>query len=131
VGQVLLTVAKEDEGFELELYMRQTRIGHINAWRDEVKKKDPSQDLNVQYILLSDPSYTHTGKVIGVDEVSQSHEQEGHVVRVRVRPDSQEELKGVRSGTTVKADVNCGKAPVGWVLFHEAWEFLESNVFFW
>lgn len=131
VGQVLMTIAKEDQGFELELYMRQTRIGHVNDWRQEVKSKDPNADLNVQYILLSDPSRTHTGKVIDIDETSQSHEQEGHVVRVRVRPDSQDELKGVRSGTTVKADVNCGKAPVGWVLFHEAWEFLESNVFFW
>ncbi len=130
-GQVLLTVADESKGWNLELFMRQTRIGHVNRYRAQVKKADPQDDLKVQYILLSDPGYKHKGKVFEIDDTSQSHEQEGHVVRIKVGDLDQSELQGVRAGTTVKADVNCGKAPLGWALFHEAWEFLEANVFFW
>jgi multidrug efflux pump subunit AcrA (membrane-fusion protein) len=145
-GQVLMTVADVDKGWELNLFMRQSRIGHVNEARTGkhpgynflwttwwgIRGFTPrplTPDLPVQYIVLSDPANTRHGKVMRVDEVSQQHEQEGHVVRVRVSTD--EKMDGVRAGTTVKADVYCGYQPVGWVLFHEAWEWLETNVFFW
>ena len=145
-GQVLMTVANEDQGWEIDLFMRQSRIGHVNEAREGkhgdynflwnmwwgirgFKPRPLTQDLPVQYIVLSDPANTRHGTVMRVDEVSQQHEQEGHVVRVRVA--TTEKMVGVRAGTTVKADVYCGYQPVGWVLFHEAWEWLETNVFFW
>lgn len=149
-GQVLMTVANYSQGRELDLFMRQSRIGHVNdarkglhddynfLWRTwwsirGFTPKELSADLPVSYIVLSDPSTIRQGKVAFIDAVSQQHEQEGHVVKIRVQtdPNDKQSLEGVRAGTTVKADVFCGYQPVGWVLFHEAWEWLETNVFFW
>jgi multidrug efflux pump subunit AcrA (membrane-fusion protein) len=123
-GQVLMTVANDTQGWEVDVFMRQSRIGHVNKARQSI-----SPNLPVEYILLSDPGVTRKGTVLSVDETSQQHEQEGHVVRIRV--DTKEQLVGVRAGTTVKADINCGTRSVGYVLFHEAWEWLQTNVFFW
>ena len=41
-----------------------------------------------------------------------------------------EQITSGRPGATVTADVHCGTAPLGWTLLHEAWEWLEANLFF-
>jgi hypothetical protein len=41
------------------------------------------------------------------------------------------ELKeNLKVGADVKAKIHCGRAPVGYVLFHDLWEFLQSRVLF-
>ena len=127
-GQVLLTVAAKDSDYEVELFMPERRARHLTKARDELKAAHPDQDLAVDFILLTDPGHTRTGKIVQVMDSTEPHEEQGNVVRVRVKPD-QPILMG-RPGATVTADVHCGWAPLGWSLLHEAWEWLEANAFF-
>jgi hypothetical protein len=124
-GQVLMTVAAADTDYEVELYMPERRIGHLHRARDQVKKADPSQDLNVDFISMTDPGVSHSGKILHVNPTAEPHEEHGNMVRVRVQPN--DELKNPRPGATVTANVHCGRAPWLWCKLHEAWEVFESS----
>jgi biotin carboxyl carrier protein len=126
-GQVLLTIAEADTDYEVELYMPERRMGHLHRARDNVKDKDPSQDLGVNFVSMTDPGVTHTGHVIQVNPTAEPHEEHGNMVRIRVQPDG--ELRNPRPGTTVTANVHCGRAPWLWAKLHEAWEWLEVTWF--
>lgn len=128
-GQVLFTVANDTKGWELELFMKQSRIGHVNEYRGELKKQ--GEDLDVDYIVMTDPGTRHTGKVKAIDSTSFQHETEGHVVKMRVSVDKPESLVHPLPGTTVTAKVHCGRTSIGWYWLHEAWEYAESNLLFW
>jgi hypothetical protein len=109
--------------------MKQSRIGHVNAYRDQMQKN--GQDLEVDYIVMTDPGTRHTGKVKAIDSTSFQHETEGHVVKMRVSVDNPESLVHPLPGTTVTAKVHCGRTSIGWYWLHEAWEYAESNLLFW
>jgi multidrug efflux pump subunit AcrA (membrane-fusion protein) len=124
-GQVLLTVAAADTDYEVELYMPERRIGHLHRARDNIQDKDPSKDLEVDFISMTDPGVNHTGHVLKVNPTAEPHEEHGNMVRIRVQPD--EALVNPRPGATVTANVHCGRAPFLWAKLHEAWEWLEAS----
>jgi multidrug efflux pump subunit AcrA (membrane-fusion protein) len=39
--------------------------------------------------------------------------------------------QNLKVGADVKAKIHCGREPVGYVLFHEVWEFIQSRILFW
>jgi len=127
-GQVLMSVAADDTDYELELYMPERRVRHLVEYRQGIKAKDPSADLQVDYILMTDPGTYHQGTVTEIHPAAESHEEHGSMVRIKVSTD--DEVQNLRPGASVTADVHCGKAPLGWAFLHEAWEWLEANVFF-
>lgn len=128
VGQVLMTIAAEDTDYEVELYMPERRVKHLTSYRNAVKAKDPSADLDVDFILMTDPGVYYQGKVVEVNPAAEPHEEHGNMVRIRVQPD--QPVLHPRPGTTVTADVHCGTAPFIYSMLHEAWEWLEANVLF-
>ena len=127
-GQVLMSVAAEETDYELELYMPERRVRHLVEYREKIKEQDPSADLQVDYILMTDPGTYHKGTVKEVHPAAEPHEEHGSMVRIKVSTD--DEVANLRPGASVTADVHCGKAPLGWAFLHEAWEWLEANVFF-
>jgi multidrug efflux pump subunit AcrA (membrane-fusion protein) len=127
-GQVLLTVAADNSDYEIKLYMPERRARHMARARERLQAKHPDRDLEVDYILMTEPGRTYYGRVIEVGDTTESHEEHGNYVPVRVKPD--EAIATSRPGATVTADVHCGTAPLGWTLLHEAWEWLEANLFF-
>jgi hypothetical protein len=130
-GQVLFTVAEENTDWEVELYMPERRVNHVTRYRTELKQKDPNADLGVSYILMTEPGVTHKGKVSDVHWIAEPHEQQGHMVRIRVEPEPGDDVaRTARPGATVTAHVNCGRTSMGWAFLHEAWEWLQANVFF-
>jgi hypothetical protein len=54
---------------------------------------------------------------------------EGNVVQLRVAIDKSD-LKELRRGAGVIAKVDCGRRALGFVWFHDVWEFVESRVLF-
>jgi multidrug resistance efflux pump len=128
-GQVLFTVAAENTDWEVELYMPERRVNHIARYRAEVKKNNPTQDLSVNYVLMTQPGQNHKGVVTDVHWTAEPHEQQGHMVRIRVKP-LDDVSKTARPGASVKAHVNCGTTNMGWAFLHEAWEWVQANVFF-
>jgi hypothetical protein len=55
---------------------------------------------------------------------------EGNSVLIRVAIDKHQ-LPELRSGTTVTAKVNCGRRSIGYVVFHEMLETIQSRILFW
>jgi len=125
MGQVLLTVAAEDTDYEVELYMPERRIGHLHKARDALKAQDPSADLAVHFVSMTDPGVSHRGRIVHVNPTAETHEEHGNMVRIRVRPD--QPLTQPRPGATVTAKVHCGHAPWLWCRLHEAWEWLQTS----
>lgn len=129
VGQVLMSVADPTGEWELELFMPERRMGHVDLARREVKKADPNDDLQVKYVLATDPDQTRIGKIKHVERITQMHEEEGHTVRIRVAVD-RDEIPDPRPGATVTAKVCCGRRAIGYAWFHEALEWVQANVLF-
>jgi multidrug efflux pump subunit AcrA (membrane-fusion protein) len=127
-GQVLLTVAAAESDYEIKLYMPERRAAKVTSERQKVKADNPQAELKVDYILMTEPGKTYYGQVSDVADATETHEEHGNVVPIRVQPD--ETITNGRPGATVTAKVHCGTAPLGWCLLHEAYEWLEANVFF-
>jgi len=122
-GQVLMAIADSSGDWRLDLFMKETRVGHVDEARTTITK-----DLPVEYVLASDPGTKRHGRVLEVEEITQMHEEEGHTVRVRVSID--EPIAEPRPGTTVRGKVLCGKRAIGYTWFHEAFEWVQANILF-
>ena len=123
-GQVLMTIADPSGGWELELYMKETRDGKVDIARHQIKP-----DLEVKYVLASDPGAERDGTVEDVEDITQMHDEEGHTVRIRVEIDPSD-IDDPRPGTTVRGKVLCGRAAIGYTWFHEAFEWVQANILF-
>jgi multidrug efflux pump subunit AcrA (membrane-fusion protein) len=130
VGQVLMTVAAEGTDYEVELYMPERRVKHLSSYRYQVKQRDPTADLDVDFILMTDPGVYYKGKIAEVNPAAEPDQDHGNMVRIKIIPDPNNPVKNPLPGTTVTADVHCGKAPFLYSMLHEAWEWLEANVLF-
>ena len=132
VGQVLMTVIqpeaipeeKNSGRWELELLMPERRIGHVNRAQREIKK-----DLKVSFVLATDPGETYEGKVKWIDRTPRVEGEEGTVVRILVEID-EKAVKDRRPGASVTADIYCGRASLGYVWFHEVFQWVQLNLLF-
>ncbi len=127
VGQVLVNVADITKDWELELLMPEKRMKHL----DDAVVANGGEALKVSYVLASDPSVYHTGK-LSTDAIharAQLDSADGTVVKMLVKPDSLEGFNR-RPNTTVIAKVNCGKRSAAYVWFHEVVEWFQANVLF-
>jgi len=129
VGQILMSVADPNDDWELELFMPERRMGHVDRARQEQKTEDPKGDLKVTYILATDPNTPRTGWVKHVEEIAQVHQDEGNTVRIRVSTEKSD-ITDPRPGASVTARVLCGRRAIGYAWFHEALEWLQANVLF-
>ncbi|MCU0978250.1 MAG: efflux RND transporter periplasmic adaptor subunit [Pirellulaceae bacterium] len=130
-GQLLLSVADPKGDWELELDMRESRGGHVRRARadKELQARYPGAGERVSYVLRTDPGTTRNGKVDEVKASTEVHEGEGNIVKVKVAI-NRSELGDPHPGATVTGQVFCGRKPLGYVWFHEAWEWLQTHVFF-
>ncbi len=123
-GQVLMTIADPAGDWELELYMKETRIGKVDLARQQAESPLP-----VKYVLATDPGAERDGIVEGIENITQMHDEEGHTVRVRVKI-KQSDIVDPRPGTSVRGKILCGRRAVGYTWFHEAFEWVQANVLF-
>ena len=125
-GQKLLTVANRDGPWELEVFMPERRMGHV---AQAASKLEDNQQLEITYIAETDPTKLHKGTVRKTDPTAHLHEEHGHVVSLFVNIDKTE-LNDPRTGASVTAKVHCGRRPVGYVLLHDLFEFVDSRIIF-
>ena len=81
------------------------------------------------YVLATDPATQRNGEVTEVKESTEIHQEEGHIVKVKVAI-NRDEIGDPHPGATVTGGVYCGRRALGYVWFHEAWEWLQTHVFF-
>jgi multidrug efflux pump subunit AcrA (membrane-fusion protein) len=123
-GQVLMSVADLTSDWEVQMFMPERRMGHIDNARREF-----DQPLEVSYILATQPKTEHIGVLEDVQRITQVHDDDGNTVRLRVGID-QSAIEDLRPGASVRGKVLCGRRAIGYTWFHEAVEWLQANVLF-
>ncbi|MEM9586308.1 MAG: biotin/lipoyl-binding protein [Planctomycetota bacterium] len=127
-GQVLIEMADLNQPMYLKLEMSEKRQGHL----DQFIKANPTEELDVSYILASDPDeyLTATMPVSEISGRAEPNEEHGAVIQMRAFPE-QAPLKELAPvpGIHVTADLKCGKAPAGFVFLHEIYEWVVKFMF--
>jgi multidrug resistance efflux pump len=123
-GQVLMSVADPSKKWELELLLPEKRARHLDNARREF-----GEDLNVRYVLATDPGNERHGYVVDVHDKTDMDEEEGHSIKVKVAI-NEKDLKDPRPGAKVQAEIYAGRRSVGYVWFHEVGEWIRLHVLF-
>jgi hypothetical protein len=124
-GQKVMTIANPNQDWELELAMPERRMGHVTRAQSDMKP-----DLDVSYVLQTDPNTTRKSKVKRVYGITQVQGEEGPTVKILVGPIKKDELYEPRPGTTLTAKINCGRCSLGYSWFHEAFEWVQKHILF-
>jgi len=125
-GQVLMTVANPKGDWELEVFMPENRMGHVTRAGQAMEE---NEDLQVTYVMATDPGTSHEGKVLKIHEAAELHEEDGQSVRIRVEIDKSD-LTDPRPGATAAAKVHCGRGSIIYVWGHELVEFIQARILF-
>ena len=126
-GQNLMTIVPPEAVWELELQMPERRLAHLFR-----AIKDSDEDLKVTFALVSNPGTEYTGKLISVDRKLDVYSDDGNAALVRVAFENAEIAEELlRTETRVTAKVHCGDRSIGYVIFHELIETVQSKWMLW
>jgi multidrug efflux pump subunit AcrA (membrane-fusion protein) len=120
-GQSLMTLADPAGPWELELYVPERRLAHLQS---------AEQPLGVVFTLTSHPGSQFQGRVVEIEQTAEVRGDEGNTVLVRVAIDK-DKLPPLFDQTTVTAKLNCGRTSLGRAWFCDLVETVQSNVLFW
>ena len=121
-GQSLLTIANTEGPWELELYLPERRLTHV--------QRAGHQPLIVTFVLASHPGKILQGEVVEIEQSAEVRGDEGNTVLVRVAI-RRDELPPLHDQTTVTAKLQCGRASLGYAWFCDLIETVQTNVLFW
>ena len=126
-GQNLMTIVDPDTHWVLELELPERRVAHLMR---AMARSDEA--LDVTFTLASHPGQEFKGQLVEVDRQLDVRTDDGNAALVRVAFDeTQIPADLLRSGTRVTAKVHSGHRSIGFVLFHELIETVQSSVMFW
>jgi hypothetical protein len=128
-GQALLTVADASADWVLELRVPDHHAAHVlRAWEAR------GTDLQVEFKLKSDPGATHygtVGKVAAATEIDDDRQASVLLTVVLTRElDNLRGLSTLRPGTTVVANVLCGRRSIGYVWLHDLFDAVRTWILF-
>ncbi len=123
-GHLLLTVARTDSDWELLVRMPEHRMGHVLE-----AHREASAPLEVTFMLASEPGRTYEGQLTEVHGRAEQDAERGSFVPLKVQFDKSRVLQ-LRPGSEATVKVHCGRRCLGFVWFHDVWEFLQTQVFF-
>ncbi len=131
-GQVLLTIADSSGDWEIDLHMPEDRMGSVGRAMTAVKDKSaPDNQLPVSYVLATNTGARHHGRVREVEPIAHVQGEDGNVVLMKIDIEkSAHDKDDLRPGASVTAKVDCGKASLGYVWFHDVISFVQSHVLF-
>ncbi len=128
-GQVLLNVADKTGPWELEIHLPDDRLGHVN--RASAEARAAGRELEVDYILATDPGTRHVGSVKEIHEQAEVRGEQGNTVLLRITIDPERhEKEELGAGASVTARINCGQRPLGYVIFHDLVAFVQQHILF-
>ena len=128
-GQSLMSIADKTGPWELEVHMPDDRLGHVN--RAAFEARQAGRELDVDYIVATDPGTRHRGAVKEIHEQAEVRGEAGNTVLVRVTIDPERhEKEELGAGASVTARIACGKRPLGYVWFHDVLSFIQSQILF-
>lgn len=124
-GQILMAVHRIDGDWELEIHVAEDRMGFIAEAQQKLKK-----DLDVTYILATDPGRKLKGKVKEVQPIAEVRGEEGNTVLIKVAINRADVEKFLRPGAGVTAKLDCGTASIGYVWLHDLVAFVQTKILF-
>jgi multidrug efflux pump subunit AcrA (membrane-fusion protein) len=122
-GQVLMTVADTEGPWVLEVRVPDKHIGYVRQARRELKK-----DLDVTFVLATDPGRKHVGKVDKVAMITEPDETENLSVLVTIAFD-RGSVTNLHPGAGATARIRCGRRSLGYVWLHDLIEALRARFF--
>jgi multidrug efflux pump subunit AcrA (membrane-fusion protein) len=123
-GQSLLTIGETSGEWIVEVRVADKNAGHLLRAR-----KTLVPELDVEFMLASEPGRTYRGRVLEMslssefDDASQSH------VRVIVGFD-RNQITLLRPGATVLPRIQCGRKPLGYVWLHDLIDAIRTRLMF-
>lgn len=117
-------LTEEDAAAEADRQVQQVPDGELRATLRELAGEDWDDQLDVTYVLATDPGTRRAGKVQQMHLYAEVRGDEGNTVRVKVAIDKNElRPEHLRQGAAVTAKIDCGKRPIGYVWLHDliAW----------
>src|SRR5690606_18891202 len=103
-----------------ELRVPDDRAGYILTARDEL-----GPALNVKFMLPADPDHTVTGKLTDFALATELDAEQESTVAATVEFD-RNDVAGLRPGATAVAKIYCGQRSLGFVWFHDLYDYLRS-----
>ena len=97
---------------------------------DVVAPRDHGPELDVEYIVATEPDRRHHGKVKEIHGSAEVRGDEGNTVLIKVGGVEKAELPDLRPGATVTGKVYCGRRAVGYVWLHDFFAYIQSRIFF-
>ncbi len=128
-GDELLQVANLEGDWEIEMWIPEAQVGHVRAGLAKAKEGY----LSVDILLASHPNRTYKGRLYAdglAGEVALRENEPGLMARVEIVDIPRAELDTMPVGAEVKARIRCGNRAIGYVWFHELWEFFYEHVLF-
>jgi len=136
-GQRLMEIADSSSRWELEIYVPEAKMGHIIEYMQKLREEDPEAQLEVSFILATHSAVHLEGRIERIDTSAEVKGESGNTVRMEVSF-QQEDLKKLvddpatelKVGADVKVKILCGRRAVGYVLFSDLFEFVQSKIMF-
>ena len=99
-------------------------FGHVRRAQKRLKP-----NLDVDFLLASDPSRSYRGTIRDVAESTHLDDQLGVSVMVTVAIDPTA-IPNQRAGTTAIPRIRCGQQPIGYVWLHELFDVIRTRLLF-
>lgn len=112
-GELLMTIADLTSPWQLELDLPDRRAGYV--LRAQAHSKQP---VAVSFVLGTDITQVHRAVVEAIAPATSRDEQNQSIVHITAGSISGK-LPELRPGATVRAKIECGTYPIGYVWFHE------------
>ena len=122
-----MTVVAPDTKWQIQLEMPEKRISHLLK-----AQRESDTPLKVTFGLVSNPGTEYVGELVDIDTKLDVYSDEGNAALVIVAfPNKDIDLDLLRAQTRVTAKVHCGTRSIGYVMFHELIETVQSSFMFW
>ncbi len=123
---------EEDAAAEADRQVQQIPDEELRLTLRELTGEDWDDQLDVTYVLATDPGTRHTGKVKQIHLYAEVRGEEGNTVRVKVAIDKNElRPEHLRQGAAVTAKIDCGKRSIGYVWLHDLIAWVRKMWFRW
>ena len=123
-GQSLLTIGETAGPWIVEVRIADKDAGSLLRAR-----KSLSPDLDVDFLVASEPGRVYRGKIQDVSLSSEADDALHSHVRVVVAID-REQMEQPRAGATAIPRIRCGRKPLGYVWLHEFIDAIRTRLLF-
>jgi multidrug efflux pump subunit AcrA (membrane-fusion protein) len=123
-GQLLLSVNQPKGAWQLELRVPDRSVRHVLA-----AAQDSDEPLTVRFLFRTSPSQTWQESLGSISQATDLDET-GNLSSLAIVPLKQTDRDLLRPGSSVIASIGCGSKPLGYVLFREVIEFVQTYILF-